>query len=94
MQKNTIMVDGKEIKESDMPANCFMIQGKWYTEKGLPKELEAYKCLWADVKNTKQLETQKVINKNGEEKSKKNTILTDEQTSSMEDAEPVKLTNY
>jgi len=55
MQEKMIEVDGKTIKESEMPKDCFLIQGKWYTEKGLPKELAAYKRLWADVKATKQL---------------------------------------
>jgi len=57
MQEQTIIVDGKEIKESEMPKDCFLIQGKWYTEKGLPKELVSYKRLWTDAKSTKQLGT-------------------------------------
>ena len=55
MPEKTVIVDGKSIDESKMPKDCFMIQGQWYTEKGLPKELEAYKRLWEEAKQTKQL---------------------------------------
>jgi hypothetical protein len=41
-----IKVDGKEIDQSNMPKNCFMIRGEWYTEKGLPAHLSEYKYLW------------------------------------------------
>jgi hypothetical protein len=32
-----------------------MIQGQWYTENGLPKELENYRRLWDEAKQSKQL---------------------------------------
>jgi hypothetical protein len=41
-----IKVDGKEINLSEMPKHCFLIQGEWYTEKGLPSHLSSYKFLW------------------------------------------------
>jgi hypothetical protein len=50
-----VTVDGKEINESEMPKDCFMIQGKWYTEKGLPPELASYKRLWEEKRKTTQL---------------------------------------
>ena len=70
MQEKTVIVDGQEIAESKMPKNCFMIQGKWYTEKGLPKELEAYKRLWDEVRQTKQLGvTADPVKENAQKKS-------------------------
>jgi hypothetical protein len=41
-----IKVDGKPIKASEMPKNCYMIGGEWYTEKGLLESLSEYKRLW------------------------------------------------
>jgi hypothetical protein len=41
-----IKVDGKEISPLEMPKNCFLIRGEWYTEKGLPSHLSEYKHLW------------------------------------------------
>ena len=76
MQEQTIIVDGKEIKESEMPKDCFLIQGKWYTEKGLPKELVSYKRLWTDAKSTKQLGT--TDEKGKKEELKKTTIPTEQ----------------
>lgn len=47
-QERMIWVDGKQIPKSQMPnVSCFKINGKWYSEKGLPPELAAYKRLWA-----------------------------------------------
>ena len=71
MQEKTIEVDGKKVKESEMPKDCFLIQGKWYTEKGLPKELAAYKRLWEEAKAAKQLGKTGV--QEGENDEKKST---------------------
>jgi hypothetical protein len=57
MAEQMIKVDGKEIKATEMPKNCFMIHGEWYTEKGLPSRLSAYKHLWekpATITETKK----------------------------------------
>jgi hypothetical protein len=55
MPEKMVIVDGKPIEESKMPKHCFMIQGQWYTENGLPKELEGYRRLWDEAKQSKQL---------------------------------------
>jgi len=79
MQEKTIEVDGKKIKESEMPKDCFLIQGKWYTEKGLPKELAAYKQLWVAAKATKQLG--KTADDEGKANEKKSSTPTPATTS-------------
>ena len=79
MQERVVEVDGKKIKESEMPKDCFLIQGKWYTEKGLPKELAAYKRLWDEVRATKQLG--KTDDKEGKPHEKKSTTPTSAPTS-------------
>jgi hypothetical protein len=48
--ETTVKVDGKIIKASEMPKNCYLINGEWYTEKGLPEKLLAYKQLWENDK--------------------------------------------
>jgi len=59
MAEQLMIVDGKEIKALEMPKDCFMVKGKWYTEKGLPAELAAYKRLFDEAKQTKPLELKK-----------------------------------
>ena len=76
MQERMVKVDGKEIKESEMPEYCFMIQGEWYTEKGLPKELRAYKRLWTEARAAKSLDEPSEKSKKGE--SKKTTTPTEQ----------------
>jgi hypothetical protein len=73
MAEQIVKVDGKEIKASEMPKNCFMVQGEWYTEKGLPDNLSAYKYLWA-----------KPVNSETKKKSKLQDTPT--QSSSVQDA--------
>jgi hypothetical protein len=77
MQEQTVIVDGKEVKASEMPKDCFLFYGKCYTEKGLPKELNAYKHLWKEAKEAKQLGN--TAEKGKREEPKKTTVAPTEQ---------------
>jgi hypothetical protein len=59
-QEQMVWLDGKQILKSQFPSEpCFLIHGRWYTEKGLPPELSAYKKLWDPaVKQESQTPTQ------------------------------------
>jgi hypothetical protein len=80
MAEQMVTVDGKEIKAADMPKNCFMVQGKWYTEKGLPANLSAYKYLWA----------KKTVAQKAESKKKSKAPSTQTQSSPVQDAPTAK----
>ena len=75
MQEIMVRVDGKEIKKSEMPPNCYMIKGEWYTEEGLPEKLEAYRRLWTESRPPEGLEPSKQPCAGDEKEKQKKTII-------------------
>jgi cbb3-type cytochrome oxidase cytochrome c subunit len=87
MAEKMVEVDGKQVPESNMPEHCYFIQGQWYTEKGLPKELETYKRLWENARASQAKADEQAKMQAKENTQKKNTTPS-EQPSEQETTVP------